>query len=582
MPNFNRSRTFYLALAAITGVWLFAHRQAITSSYVINDDVRQQVYWMQQFQDDRLYPDDLLTEYARAYVPWGVTLIYRAAAPLINPVSFSKVVAAALFLFTGAVLFLFVRREAGETAALMTMCCYCYLGQFIGNTSGGLSRGFVFPLMALHLYFLSGDRMTAAAVVAGLQSLFNPYLFLLCACTHMLYFGYARRNLLLFAGDRRGIDGIGRRRLLSLLPIFFGGLFLVVRHLACSPEQFGPLVTRQEMIGRVEYTAAGRFPIVPVPSLLFELVRPFCTDLPASGAGIAAGLLGLVMMAAILLRGLPGWRRWSGFAALRPFLFLLAASFCLHLLARLVLMKLFVPSRYVEYSLPFFYCTASGILLAAAVKAAGLKRLAPLLVAVLMVLGAVRLDGIRLFDYREHAALHRYLEKTPVTSLVAGHPDLMDNVQTFARRKVFVSYELSHTWYKRYWATVRRRTDDLFRAYYAADHETVQHFLERHGVDYLVVREEDFLPEKIASGTAYFQPFGHRIRADVLSRKRFAVMDPLRFPPVFQQDGVRVIVPAAAEAGPSSKDVATSSRRRAATRRPSSPSRTPFPLQPVR
>jgi hypothetical protein len=229
---------------------------------------------------------------------------------------------------------------------------------------------------------------------------------------------------------------------------------------------------------------------------------------------------------------------------LRLFPYLLGASFCLHLLARLLLMKLFVPSRYVEYSLPLFYCVSSGVILAAAIETAGMKRTAPLLAALLLVLGAVRLEGVGLFDYREQASLYRFLATTPVASVVAGHPEAMDNVPTFARRKVFVSYELSHTWYKRYWATLRRRTDDLFRAYYAADHHTVQRFFERYGIGYMVVRDRDFLPERITSGCAYFQPFGDRIREAATNRNRFAVLDTECFPPVFQQGRIRVIVPA--------------------------------------
>ena len=58
-----------LLSAAVFGI---AHFQALTNPYVINDDVRQQIFWMQRWLDPQLFPRDLLSDYARQYVPWGV------------------------------------------------------------------------------------------------------------------------------------------------------------------------------------------------------------------------------------------------------------------------------------------------------------------------------------------------------------------------------------------------------------------------------------------------------------------------------------------------------------------------------
>jgi hypothetical protein len=58
-------------VALISGaVFVLAHLRALATPFVINDDVRQQIYWMQQWQDPALFRGDFLTDYARAYVPW--------------------------------------------------------------------------------------------------------------------------------------------------------------------------------------------------------------------------------------------------------------------------------------------------------------------------------------------------------------------------------------------------------------------------------------------------------------------------------------------------------------------------------
>ena len=88
----NRSRAvlfLYVCISA-TAVYVFAHWDALSNPCVIHDDVRQQIFWMQKWQDSALYQDDPLARYAANYVPWGVQAIYRGAAYFINPVQFTK------------------------------------------------------------------------------------------------------------------------------------------------------------------------------------------------------------------------------------------------------------------------------------------------------------------------------------------------------------------------------------------------------------------------------------------------------------------------------------------------------------
>jgi hypothetical protein len=117
----------------------------------------------------------------------------------------------------------------------------------------------------------------------------------------------------------------------------------------------------------------------------------------------------------------------------------------------------------------------------------------------------------------------------------------MDNVLTFSRRKAFVTYELSHTWYTRYWDIIKTRTYDFFRAYYASDPEVIRAFCRKNHIDYMVVREADFSPRTLKKGTFYFEPFNSFIRGQVKGRKYFALLDSKVFPPIYMFDGVRVI-----------------------------------------
>ena len=66
-------------------------------------------------------------------------------------------------------------------------------------------------------------------------------------------------------------------------------------------------------------------------------------------------------------------------------------------------------------------------------------------------LGAWRLQGVGLKDYSAYRALYAALVSTPKDALIAGHPNLMDTIPTFARRRAFATYELAHPWSLGYW-----------------------------------------------------------------------------------------------------------------------------------
>ncbi len=143
---------------------------------------------------------------------------------------------------------------------------------------------------------------------------------------------------------------------------------------------------------------------------------------------------------------------------------------------------------------------------------------------------------------------YSFVRSTPKTCLVAGPPDLMDNVLTFGRRKAFVTYESSHTWYTRYWEVIKKRTFDFFRAYYAEVPAEVREFARQNGIDYLIVRDRDFSPDLLkknqihADGSQFaFEPFESYINELVNSRSHFAVLDRKAFPPIYDMNGIRVL-----------------------------------------
>ena len=146
-------------LVAACGVYVFSQWAALTNPYVIGDDVQQQIYWMQKWSDPELFKDDLLTEYAMNYVPWGVQGIYAATYPFINPLQFSSILSGILFVVTAGFLFGLGRRLVDEITSILIVCLFCFLGHFMENITSGVSRSFSRTHCWLHISFSCPGRI---------------------------------------------------------------------------------------------------------------------------------------------------------------------------------------------------------------------------------------------------------------------------------------------------------------------------------------------------------------------------------------------------------------------------------------
>ncbi|MEW6350954.1 MAG: hypothetical protein AB1646_18000 [Thermodesulfobacteriota bacterium] len=560
-------------LVAASFVYFWANREILANPYLINDDVRQQIYWMQRWYDPGLFPDDLLTRYAQEYVPWGVQAVYWVASWFVEPVAFSNILTGILYVISAGFFFGIGLRFRDDLTAVCVALSFFLCAAFLHKMAGGLSRSFVVPLLAAYLYFLSVDKVFAASAVILVASFFNPYVFLLCVATHGLYVlhrfgpGMLRRIL-----DRVDENAPGLRlrdlvkRLSSLvprawlpsqeadpvctpghllllnLPFVAAMLVTAVLYGFCRSSELGGLVGWQEMVGKIEYTSAGRYELVPVPSMLYEVIRPWLQNLFVGQWSALWGILGIGALAATVRYALGNRTHkveWSSFTV---FAYLFPASLILYTFACVFVAKLFVPRRYIEYSLNFFYCISLAVCLRMVVARLNLRPVAFWGLTTLMVLlSAVRLHNMELYDYSAHAGLFRFLQGTPKESLIAGHPQMMDSIPTFALRKVFVNQELSHTWVQPYWSMIKKRTSDLFVAYYSDDPGEVRRFCKENGIAYMVVREEDFSRTSLTKGGIYFEPFDREIRTFTASRTDFALLNEKEFPRVYSDNGFFVV-----------------------------------------
>ena len=535
-----------LVMALSTSVFLVGNYDIFSNHYLINDDVRQQLFWMERWQDPELFQNDFLANYSEAYVPVGVRTIYRFASLWFDPLLFSKILTAILFVVTAALRFVWGRLFGDNLTALIVVVVYFLFIGFQAQMAGGLYRGFVFPLLIAYLYFISGGDIFKGGVVVLVQSFFNPYVFLLCLLTQVLFVSLeiAPRVFPKTFATTEPISDLGKfiRRLLVLnIPVIIGVVFTVF-NILWYQSNLGHLISSSEMVGKSEYTEFGRYQLYPTPSFFYELIRPWEFNLsfpywgPIAGWIMALAAIGIFVYAGLNYQPVVKWK------GLRGLILIIPVSLLLYVVARLFLVKLFVPRRYLFYTLNIIYCIGFAVAIRIILEKIELSRTKMCLILLaLLVFASFKGRHIELFDYSHGQSLYKFLQTTPKNTLIAGWPELMDNVMTFGNRRAFVTYELSHTWVEPYWSEVKKRTFDLFKVYYSSSPDEIKAFCKSRGIEYFIVREEDFSPQRLSEPNLYFEPFNGFIWYLMNSTQDFAILDKSVFPPVFDSNGVRVI-----------------------------------------
>jgi len=510
-----RDGLLILCLAGI--IFGAAHGAGILDPWQANDDTRQQVFWMQRFSDPSLYPNDPLSTYASYYVPQALQLLYRLAAPVAPAILFSKILTGVLFVLLSLSFYGLGCAIGGKRLGWCLTATTWLMPAFLYNMSGGISRSFAAPLTVLFLWRWAKGDTRGQALALFLQALFIPYAFITCAAASLLARLCARLKRRL---EPKPFPAKSAHWLVLAL-----GMFLVwLMNHRFNAAGYGPLASVADMRGHPEFSAMGRLELYPQPGIFMDaLYYPFERIGVFLEWGLIPGIASLAVLAGYLFwegRRVP-WRELLSKA--RPAVWLTAAGGILYIAARVMLLRLFVPDRYLTIPLTILY--ALGI---AAVAASSVKRLKkPLTVALLavcIVLSFLRLHGQGLFDYSAHASCYEAVRALPADVTLAGPPRLMDDIMTFGQRKALVTYKLAHVWSLGWWRWYEPRLRALFSAYYADDPGQVRDFCRSFGVNYLVVDENDFSPQAIADHP-FFAPFDAFIQSLTKGRTHFALLD---------------------------------------------------------
>ena len=500
-----------LTFAAIYGILVW--QQAFASEYVVQDDTRQHVFWMQRFVNPQIFPQDWIADYYQSLAPIGYTTLYRTMAAIgIEPLLLSKLLPPLLGLvMTGYGFGLAMELLPVPFAGFATCLLLNQSVWLRDDLASATPRAFLYPLFFAFLYYLlrrhRGRSLLQSSLfpyllALSLLALFFPIYVLVAAGVIALIPIQWQNGKLQWSGDRRDywfcLSGLGAS--------FLG----VLLYLVTSSSDFGPVVSASQAREMAEFLPGGQ-------QAFFRNGNLQQYWLFGRGSGLFPRFLftpvtlRLGLLLPVLCRFPHQFPLGRSVKNLILFPRLLTVGIAFFLAAHALLFQLYFPNRYSSHILSIVIWFATGISLTLildalyrSVKQAGRFRLQSLL-----ALGTALALGILLIFYpafvsRFPAAgyvqgsqpgLYRFFAQQPADSLIASLSEEASNLPSFTQRSVLVAREYAIPFHLGYYRQIRQRLSDLIQAQYSPDQAVVKQFIQRYGITFWMVDKQAFLPE---------------------------------------------------------------------------------------
>lgn len=519
-----KTQNFLLSLVLLTSllVTLYCQIPLLTNKYAINDDVRQEIYFYLRFRDKELFQGDLITDFFSKWNPWGLNIFYFMVSLFWDPIKFTKVLPFFLCAFSTLYIFRIGKLLKGTVVGFLAGLTFIFVAwsrEVFEFFATGNQGDFAVLFCIMFLYYFLKEDFSKTMLILFLQALFYPPLLLICLLAYLFSIISGLPNSL----------KIERKKILLLI-----GTLLVIVSILWLKYSGGQLelITLKEMKGMEEFYPGGRKPIF-FPSIYQRWTNNesgLAIDYPLKWLLLVCFLMFLVLKKSIL--NIPP-KLWH-------FIF---SSFILFVIANILMFRLHGPARYMRYSLPIFLIIFIALnidKLSERIKSKNI-RLIFLSAFVLFTTICFVPKLQRYYIIASSPQLYDFLLSLPKDVLVAGHPTPMDNIPTFAKRRVFINEETSLPYYSNFYPIIKERTYTFFKSYYSDSPEEIYDFCKKFDITHLIVYRSHFSKDYLANGQFYLNPFNDYIRNLVKNKATFALMNTAENKRVFDDGDVFVV-----------------------------------------
>jgi len=460
-----------------------------TDYTAISDDVRNQIYWMARLIDPSLYPSDFIASYFTQppLISPVVKFIYQFVSCWIDPMKFSQILPFILVIISTFFLFQATSFTRGIRYAFWVSFAFNLYIWTISGLPGGLPRGFFYPLFFYFLWIYESKNWKWLPFCFILQSLIYPVAFILS-------FSFLIFDLLI--NKRNSKNNL--RSFQVCLAFFSGIAVLALRYIGSFSHAFGELVTLKDVIKMPEFYADGRVNIIPIPHYLLKgkTIKYFITDIFPSAESFIA-IIGFSLLVLVILYIIYKEKKLNHIKSILfipKYIWILSiVSILLYFVSLTFLFYLYMPQRYIQYSLWLVLVFLGGNVLYQLDCFFKNKRSISVIMAILALLVAsVRWDDDLILIKEEEKKVYSFLLGTPKDSLIAAPIKLADNIPAFSKRSVLASYEANIPFHKGYYKELKERILDLDQAYFSKDLRSIKSFIREYGIDYIVIDDKNF------------------------------------------------------------------------------------------
>ena len=544
-----RSAEIWLVLSLVFAALYagLALQEAFSNEYVIQDDARVYLIWMQRFLDPQLFPRDLMADYFQSVTPWGLGALYRVMAMGISPLVFSKLLPLILSLLVGwygyrLTVQLFPIPIAGFFSSVILLQS-CWQRDDIASAS---PRSFWELLLTAFLYYLARRAWVSLAITVLIMSLFCPLsavlITLFISLRYLWTIGSAIRTnpariLKRFSLRSWAATNLFPKPLRPELGILVLAIAALLPYVL-SQSAFAPTVTAAQARIMPEFLPGGRLPF------FFPSFFGFWLDGTDSGIQITSNppiiTIGLLLPWLLKFRPqIPLLKEVRSEWKLLPQLALTGVVG--FFIAHLMFAKLHFPSRYTTHSWRVAMAVSAGIVLAIGLNSLlNWARQARSSVRLLLVRGVVGVCVVAAALYPHlvwkdfpntgyvtggNPALYQFLQASPKSSLTAYLGLDGSNLPMFGQRSTLTAQEYAVPFHLGYYRQIRQRMLELLEAQYSPDLVLAKRLIERYHVDYWLVDQAAFKPDYLRSYRWFrlFEPETGRAIAHINAGKLGAI-----------------------------------------------------------
>ncbi|NER79689.1 MAG: hypothetical protein F6K42_08915 [Leptolyngbya sp. SIO1D8] len=491
--------SFLFSLKTISNVFKY--------EFIIQDDARQHVVWLEKYLDASLFQGDLISNYFQSVLPAGYTYLYKLLAYWgISPIEASKVIP--VFLYTATAFFAYrltTRFLRAPLAGFLSTSILTYTLLFNPDVSSATPRAFLNLFLLAFLYYLTKQSKVGVWTNLVFLGLYYPQTMLVAAGTGILSF--IRLDI------RKARVFVDRNLFYLVIGLVAITLVLSGYCLFLKDSTYTPIVTKVQAMADPAYLEGGRSGFFSNSFSDFWLFGGRSGVLPGGILFFRPNLLlGFIALPFLSLfpKSFPAIKQINKKVSVLARL--LITSMLLYGLAHLLLFDLHLPSRYTQHSFRIVMAILSGMTLYILLDGIRLwllglrgnfvsasSRLVAPTFALLILLYPVYLTQVSDkfpktgYVVGRYPKIYRFFQEQPKDILIASLSKEAANLPAFSLRSVLVAPEYGIAYHRGYYEPFRQRVKDLVEATFSEERSILLTFIEKYGIDFFMIEEETFV-----------------------------------------------------------------------------------------